>query len=161
MFFINMIIYALYIFVITVLVALDQLSKFLIVKNVRLNQSIPMIKDFFNITYVKNFGAGFSILQNQTYALLAFTLIAIVIIISLLVKTNKHNKFEIICLLLIISGAIGNFIDRLRLTYVVDFLDFIIFGYNFPVFNLADCFITIGCFLLMIEVILENKNAKN
>lgn len=152
-------IYALYLLTIIVLVSADQFTKFLITSNFK--EKIVLVKDFFYINYVKNYGAGFSILQNQKYFLIAISLIAIVIIGYLLVTAKKKESLNKICYLLIIGGSIGNLIDRLSLGYVIDFLDFFIFGYDFPVFNLADCYITIGCFLLIISILLESKNAKN
>lgn len=153
--------YALYILAIVVLVAADQFSKFLIVKNIAELSSIDLIDNFFKITYIKNFGAGFSILQNQTIFLVVITVIALCVVTYLLIKSKNSESLNRICYLLIIGGAIGNLIDRFSYGYVVDFLDFYIFGYNFPVFNLADSFITIGCFLLIISIILENKRGKN
>lgn len=153
--------YVLYLLTIVVLVSADQFSKFLIAKNIIENKQIILIKNFFNITYVKNFGAGFSILQNQTIFLVVITIIAIVFVTYLLIKSKNNEAFNRVCYLLIIGGAIGNLIDRLTLGYVVDFLDFYIFTYDFPVFNLADCFLTVGCFLLIISILLENKRGKN
>lgn len=159
--FIRIMLYALYILAIVVLVAADQFSKFLIVKNIAELTSIDLIDNFFKITYIKNFGAGFSILQNQTIFLVVITVIALCVVTYLLIKSKNSESLNRICYLLIIGGAIGNLIDRFSYGYVVDFLDFYIFGYNFPVFNLADSFITIGCFLLIISIILENKRGKN
>ena len=85
----------------------------------------------------------------------------IIVLSYLLVKAKKNDTLSIISYILIISGALGNLIDRVRLGYVVDFLDFKIFGYDYPVFNVADSFITVGCFILIIMVILESKNAKD
>lgn len=152
-------IYALYLLTVIVLVSADQFTKFLITANFK--EKIVLVKDFFYINYVKNYGAGFSILQNQKYFLIAISLIAVVIIGYLLVTAKKKESLNKICYLLIIGGSIGNLIDRLSLGYVIDFLDFFIFGYDFPVFNLADCYITVGCFLLIISILLESKNAKN
>lgn len=154
--------YALYLLAIVVLVAIDQFSKYLITQNLFEGvKEIVLIKDFFNVTYVKNFGAGFSILQNQTIFLIVVTIIAIGFVSYLLIKSKNSESFNRVCYILIIGGAIGNLIDRLTLGYVIDFLDFYIFGYDFPVFNLADSFLTIGCILLILSILLENKRAKN
>jgi signal peptidase II len=110
---------------------------------------------------VRNYGAGFSIMQHETAFLTALSIIAIIILSYMLIKAKKSDTVSIISYILIISGALGNLIDRARLGYVVDFLDFNIFGYDYPVFNIADSFITVGCFILIIMVILETKNAKN
>ena len=153
--------YTLYLLTIVVLVTADQFSKFLIVKNFVENEKIVLIKNFFNITYIKNYGAGFSILQNQTIFLVVVTIAAIGFVTYLLIKSKNNEAFNRICYLLIIGGAIGNLIDRLTLGYVIDFLDFYIFGYDFPVFNIADSFLTIGCILLIISILLESKRGKN
>ena len=153
--------YALYLLTIIVLVTADQFSKFLIVQNIELNTPIKIIDNFFSITYVQNFGAGFSILQNQTTFLLVVGLLAVGAVSYLLIKSTNKETLNRVCYLLIIGGTIGNLIDRFKLGYVVDFLDFVIFNYDFPVFNIADSFLTIGCFLLIISIMLESRNAKN
>lgn len=154
-------IYFFYVLFVTILVILDQYVKNLVVLNIELGKRIPLIDNFFSLTHVRNYGAGFSILQNERFFLTALSIIAIVVLSYMLYKAKKSDTLSIISYILIISGALGNLIDRIRLGYVVDFLDFIIFGYDYPVFNIADCFITVGCFILIIMVILESKNAKN
>ncbi len=154
-------IYIFYVLFVTILVILDQYVKNLVVLNIELSKRIPLIDDFFSLTYVRNYGAGFSILQNETVFLSVLSIVAVLVLAYLLIKAKKSDTISIISYILIISGALGNLIDRIRLGYVVDFLDFKIFGYDYPVFNIADSFITIGCFILMITVILESKNAKN
>lgn len=152
----------LYLFYFTVvfgLVAFDQLSKYYIVANIPLNSAIDIIPGFFKVTYVQNFGAGFSILQNQNTLFLIITPIAIISLCYLLFKTKKGDLLTISGLLLMIAGALGNFIDRIFTVYVVDFLDFVIFGYDFPVFNIADSFLTIGVFLFIIAILKEKDNA--
>lgn len=152
----------LYLFYFTVvfgLVAFDQLSKYYIVANIPLNSAIDIIPGFFKVTYVQNFGAGFSILQNQITLFLIITPIAIIFLCYLLFKTKKGDLLTISGLLLMIAGALGNFIDRIFTVYVVDFLDFVIFGYDFPVFNIADSFLTIGVFLFIIAILKEKDNA--
>ena len=147
-----------YLFVIAFIVGLDQLSKSIIVQTLKLNETIVVIKDFFNITYVQNKGAGFSILQGQMTFFYIITIIALILLSYLLYKSK--DKISIIAYLFMIGGAIGNFIDRLLLGYVVDFLDFYIFNYNYPVFNIADSFLTIGVILLIISVLKEKKDGK-
>ena len=154
-------IYFLYLLFIIIFVAMDQLVKRIIVANIKLGNFIIVIKGFFNITHVRNYGAGFSILQNARAFLIVLTIIACFTLTYLLLTTDKKDMLARISYLLIISGAIGNFIDRVRMGYVIDFLDFMIFGYDFPVFNIADTFITIGCFLLIIKILMEARHAKN
>ena len=109
---------------------------------------MTVIPGFFQLTNVRNTGAGFSILTDHTEFLSAVSLLAVIALIYMLRK--EKSVLTRISYLMIIAGAIGNLIDRFRLGYVVDFLDFYIFGYDFPVFNVADSFITIGCFLLIL-----------
>jgi signal peptidase II len=108
------------------------------------HQSIPVIKNVFHITYVQNTGAAFSILKDKTFLFTVVSSIVIVIITLVLIKLPaKHKAFGIV-MALILGGAMGNFIDRLRFGYVVDFLDFRVW----PVFNIADCAIVIGVLIL-------------
>lgn len=148
-----------YLLVVVSLVGLDQFSKYLIVSHFDVGEGFKVIENFFSIHYVRNFGAGFSILQNQTVFLSMISLLAVCGLSYLLYTSKKSEKLNRLCYLLVISGSLGNFIDRIRIGYVVDFLDFILLGWDYPVFNVADCFICVGCLLLMISVLLENKNA--
>ena len=150
-----------YILVIGVFVFLDQLSKYTIANTLLVGEKIEIISGFFNITHVHNYGAGFSILQNERVILIAAPILAITYLTYLLYKENKKNLLFIISYILIISGAIGNLIDRVKLEYVIDFLDFKIFTYDFPVFNLADSFITVGCAILLLINFKDIKNARN
>ena len=153
--------YVIYLIAIGMFVGLDQLAKKIIVDSVSLGQRISLIPGFFSLTHVHNYGAGFSILQNARLLLTVTAVVAIIAVGYLLFKENRKNFISIVSYLFIISGAAGNLIDRVSKGYVIDFLDFIIFGYDFPVFNVADCFITIGCFLLIIQTFRETKHAGN
>lgn len=121
--------------------------------------SFEVIKNFFNITYVKNTGMAWSLLSNQT---LLLTIVSVVVVIFIIyyIQTNKLNTMYKIIYGLILGGALGNLYDRIMFQYVRDFLDFYIFGYNFPVFNIADSALTIGIFLLLIQFIREEKHDK-
>ena len=123
----------------------DQLTKLLATQNLLLNQSAPLIKGIFHLTLIHNRGAAFGILKNQI-PLFIFISILAVILIYLALRNNKYKEYSFynISLALILAGASGNLIDRLRLGYVIDFLDFRIW----PVFNVADSAITIGAILL-------------
>ncbi|MCR4855624.1 MAG: signal peptidase II [Erysipelotrichaceae bacterium] len=154
-------IYFLYLVFITIFVLIDQFIKQAVVQNIRLGTVIVLIKGFFNLTHVRNYGAGFSILQNARSFLIALTIIACFMLIYMLMTAGKKDLWSKISYLLIISGAIGNLIDRVQYGYVIDFLDFKIFTYDFPVFNIADCFITVGCFLLIVKILWEARHAKN
>ena len=153
--------YLVYLIAICIFTLLDQLSKKQIVDYLKLGEKIEIIKNFFNITHVRNYGAGFSILQNARLFLSLVSIIAIGVLAYLLVTTKKKNTLTTISYLMVISGALGNLLDRLRQGYVVDFLDFKIFGWDYPVFNVADIFITVGCFLLILVSLKGEKDAKN
>ena len=154
--------YIIYLFIILFEVLLDQFSKQIVTAYLDLYQKVEVIPSFFNLTYVQNYGAGFSILEGQRFLFLFITIVAIIIFSYMLYKgKNSHIVYKT-SLLLILGGTLGNFIDRIVHTYVVDFLDFIIFGYDFPVFNIADYFLTIGVILLLIYTLfIEGKNGKN
>ena len=150
--------YLIYLFIVVSLVSLDQYTKSIILNYFELYQSKTIIDGFFSLTYVQNFGAGFSIMQNARTTFLIITPICLVGFTYLFIKSN--DKLSKTALLLMISGTIGNFIDRIVRVYVVDFLDFIIFGWDFPIFNVADIFLTIGVSLYIIALIKEEKDAK-
>lgn len=134
------------------IIILDQIVKMIISSKMLVNSSITIIKDFFNITYVKNIGAAFSILSGGRFLLIIIALIAIYIIYKLLIKNKNLNRINIINYSLLIGGIIGNLIDRIIRGYVVDYLDFTIFNYNFPIFNIADICIVISCVLLIFTI---------
>lgn len=150
--------YLIYLFIVVSLVSLDQYTKSIILNYFELYESKSIIDGFFSLTYVQNFGAGFSIMQNARTTFLIITPICLVGFTYLFIKSN--DKLSKTALLLMISGTIGNFIDRIVRIYVVDFLDFIIFGWDFPIFNVADIFLTIGVCLYIIALIKEEKDAK-
>jgi len=130
----------------------DQLSKFFAIRFLQLNTPVALIKNFLYLTLVNNRGAAFGMLKNHLLLFVAISFFAI-LFIFLHLKNKKHPFIFKISLSLILSGAAGNLIDRLRFGYVVDFLDFRIW----PVFNLADSALTIGALLLSWEL-LFNKN---
>ena len=143
------------------LVVLDQASKiYLTLVNKTSPIDLEVIRGFFRITYTCNDGAAFSILKGKRVFFIIMTIIVFFLIVYYLLK-NKVYWVEKYSLLLIISGAVGNLIDRIMYGYVIDFLDFIIFGYDFPVFNIADSFITIGAIGLIISILFLNKEGEN
>ncbi|MGM9876288.1 MAG: signal peptidase II [Bacilli bacterium] len=142
-----------------IFIIIDQLSKIIIVNNLTNNKSIEVIKSFFYLTYTNNKGAAFSILTGRRILLILVALIVIGVLIYYVRKNKIEGKVNKIALSLVIGGSIGNLIDRILRGAVVDFIDVKIFGYNFPIFNLADTFIVIGVFLLIIEMFRkEHKN---
>jgi len=141
-----------------ILFVIDQISKALISTYLKLNESITIIKDFFYIRYINNTGASFGILSNSKVLLIILSIIAIIIILRYM-NTFKKTKMNLIGFALILGGILGNLADRILYGYVKDFLDFVIFNYNYPVFNLADIFIVLGVIILIISIIRgEDKN---
>ena len=140
------------------LVLIDQISKIAmkVISNFY-SESFTIIKDFFYITYAENTGAAFSILKGQRWFFVIMALIVCVVITFYIIK-YKPKKLEKISLQLILAGAIGNVIDRLVYGYVIDFLDFYIFGYDFPIFNVADIAVTFGAIILIYIFISEEFN---
>ena len=143
---------------ILLLVAFDQLTKYIVEATMRLYQSIEVIEGFFSITFVTNTGAGWSILEGQMVFFYIMTVIASATMIYYIVKSDKNNKLFRLAFCLMLAGALGNFIDRLMFQHVRDFLDFIIFNYDFPVFNIADTQLSIGFALLALETFLSRNN---
>ncbi|MBP8695943.1 MAG: signal peptidase II [Syntrophobacterales bacterium] len=147
-------------FVITVLViaVLDQVTKIYIDTHMTLHESIPVVQGFFNITYVRNPGAAFGFLADASPTVRALFLIGVSILASgLIVYYIVKMKTEDILLTygmsLILGGAVGNLIDRIRLGEVIDFLDVYISTYHWPAFNVADSAVTVGAVILFYKLI--------
>lgn len=141
-----------------ILLCIDQISKLLVVNLLTKTNSITIIKNFFYLTYINNDGAAFSILVGKRIFLILIAVSVIVMLIRYIKKNNIQNKLELVSISLIIGGSLGNLMDRVVRGYVIDFLDFKIFNYNFPIFNLADTFIVIGVFLLLLKEIRKENN---
>lgn len=131
-----------------ILIMIDFIIKYLIRSNFKILDTYTVIKNFFYLTYVKNTGAAFSILENNTLLIIIMSIVLLIYLIYYLTKT-KLGKLQNISIILIIAGVIGNLIDRVFLGGVIDYLSFVIFGYYFPIFNLADTYIVIGVFILI------------
>ena len=139
------------------ILVLDQVSKFITVANIPLYQSVDFIPGVLSLTYVQNDGAAFSILEGQQWLFaIVFALFAVFIVWEFSKKRLPLKNFERWCIVAVFAGGLGNMIDRLRLGYVVDMIqtEFM----DFPVFNVADCFITCGCILLIAHLIFFNKD---
>ncbi|WP_246566761.1 signal peptidase II [Tissierella simiarum] len=149
-------------FILSVLiVVLDQVSKLAAIRHLKGNVPYVIIENFFQLNYVENFGAAFGILQHKKILFIIITSL-VVICISLFLIRNQHalNRFMKVALGMLLGGAIGNLIDRIRLGYVVDFISVkLINKYDFPVFNVADVFIVVGTVLIVILVSFDRYEA--
>lgn len=136
--------------------AVDQWTKYLVVQKIPLYSNIPAIPGLFRLTYVQNTGAAFSMLENMQWLfVLVFLVLTAAIVYDFSKKYMPFTKLERWLIVMIYAGGLGNMIDRVRLGYVVDMIELEFM--NFPVFNVADCFITCGCILLMVHLIFFNK----
>lgn len=147
-----------YYIIIIVIVALDQIVKKVVAGSMSLHQSIPVIGDFFQITYIHNRGAAFSMLEDFRILLIVLPLIFICAALYYITKRRETAKpMFMLSVSFIVAGGLGNLIDRLFFGYVVDYLDLQLFA----VFNIADIFVCIGCGLLLIYVIFfDGKKAR-
>ena len=135
----------------------DQLTKILVIKNFQLYESLSILP-FFNLTFIVNYGFAFGFLNNPSLNQIIVILVIFSIIsyfLYLLIKTQDH--FFRISLILVLSGAVGNFIDRILHGFVIDFIDVYFGSYHWPAFNLADSSITLGFILIMFNILFLNK----
>jgi signal peptidase II len=145
------------------LVALDQMTKMYVHTNFGLGESVPVIPDFFSFTYVRNPGAAFGFLRDapEQFRTLFFLLtppVAMIIILAILRGVPSSDKIQVVALCAIFGGALGNYIDRLRFGYVIDFLDIHYKNiWNYPAFNIADSAIVCGVIALILLMIFEKK----
>lgn len=148
------------------LIALDQLTKAYVHTHFHLGESVPVITNFFNFTYVRNFGAAFGFLSEshpsfREVFFLAMPPIALIIILTIFRTVKETDTKQIVALSSIFGGAIGNYIDRLRFRYVIDFMDFHLYNrWSWPAFNIADMAIVGGVGLLLALMLLEKKSEK-
>jgi len=142
------------------IILIDQLTKWLIVKNMELGESIQVIENFLYITSHRNRGAAWGILQGQMWFFYIITAIVIVAIVYYIQKEAKGKILLSVSLAFMLGGAIGNFIDRVYRKEVVDFVNTYIFSYNFPIFNVADSALVIGVGLLMFQMLKEEREAR-
>ena len=147
-----------YFLISALLVGLDQWSKYLTVQNISLGETKEFIPGFLSLTHLRNTGAAWSLLEGKMIFFYVITVIVSVVIIYLLIKNYKKSIWYSVGLSFVLAGAIGNFIDRVRLGYVVDMLqtDFM----NFPIFNVEDSTLVVGVICIFIYLILDEKAAK-
>lgn len=141
--------------IVIVLILLDQISKFAAVKYLKPIGNFTVIEGTLDFTYVENRGAAFGIMQNHRWIFITVTLIITIALIIYKIKSRPQDKVLNTSLCLIISGALGNLIDRIFRGYVVDMLEVTFIEY--PVFNVADCFVVTGAILLSIYIIFFYK----
>ena len=134
----------------------DQLTKWLTVVNIPLYHDVSVLPGIVGLTYVQNDGAAFSMLEGQQWVFaVVFAIFAAFIIWEFSKKRLPFSTFERFCIVAVFAGGLGNMIDRLRLGYVIDMIETKFM--NFPIFNVADIFITCGCIALMVHLIFFNK----
>ena len=144
----------------SLIVFVDQLTKFFILKHLLLGQTVPAIPGVFNITHVQNPGGAFGFLANlspgmRTIIFLFISSLAVGLILYFYVKTPRTHGWLAAGFALIFGGAIGNLIDRIRFGVVTDFLDFYISKYHWPAFNVADSAITIGIGIFVFHLLFK------
>ncbi|QHJ70897.1 MULTISPECIES: signal peptidase II [Planococcaceae] len=145
-----------------VIIAADQFTKWLVLQNMEIGERIPVIEPYLGWLSHRNRGAAWGMLEGQMWL---FAIITIAVIVGILYYFHKHAKgqplFQL-SLMVILGGAIGNFIDRMLRGEVVDFVDVLIpvINYDFPIFNIADAALTIGVILMIIFVIYDEKQEK-
>ena len=148
--------YLLWIIITIAGILLDQLSKLLVVRNMYLYESIPLWKGVLHITYIQNRGAAFGMLADQRWVFLIVSSITIVAMLVFLILTKSRNPLLLSSVAMILSGGIGNMIDRLALGYVVDMIEVRLI--NFAVFNVADSFVCVGAAILFLAILLEKED---
>lgn len=143
-----------YFALVSLLIAVDQITKYLAVAHLKPINNIDLIPNIFSLTYVENKGAAFGIMQNARWFFICLTIIILIALSVYIIRKKPQGKLLRISFALIYSGAIGNLIDRIFSGFVVDMLR--VHFFDFPVFNFADCLVVIGTLLLCLYVIKEN-----
>jgi signal peptidase II len=140
------------------LVIIDQIIKYIVISNLNLLDSINIIPNFLNITYVTNSGGAFSILSGNRYLFIILGFIAVIYIIRYIMSYSNITKVDLIAYSLVISGIIGNLIDRIIYGYVIDYIHFYISSYSFAIFNFADMCIVIGVILIIYNLFIKGDS---
>lgn len=144
-------------FITIVILLLDQITKFIVASSMKVGDSFNVIPNFLNITSHRNNGAAWGILSGKMSFFYIITIIILVVLIIFYIKEAKQHLLMQVAISLLFAGALGNFIDRVLHGEVVDFVDTNIFGYNFPIFNVADSSLTIGVLLIVIALLTDMK----
>ena len=145
-----------------IVLAIDQLTKFLVATQMSLGESIPVIGEYLKITSHRNSGAAWGMFEGRMLFFYIITVAVLVFLIYFYKTEAKNNLLMQVGITLLMAGALGNFIDRLSFQEVVDFVDVLIINYDFPIFNVADSALTVGVIILLIEVFItgRGKNKK-
>ncbi len=141
-----------------IILLIDQVFKALIMSFLNLGESISLIPNFFSITLLFNTGGAFSLFSGNTIFLIVLSFIVIYILYKYFIKDKVINKKNIILYGILFGGICGNLIDRIFRGYVIDYIDFNIFGFNYPVFNFADICIVVSIFMIFIVMYKGDKN---
>ncbi|MHD0397987.1 signal peptidase II [Staphylococcus simulans] len=147
-------------FVTLAVLILDQITKAYIVKTMSVGDSYTVIPGFLNITSHRNTGAAWGILSGKMGFFFLVTIIVLGLLTYFYIKEAKGHFWMQMAISLLFAGALGNFIDRMKNGEVVDFIDTYIFGYNFPIFNVADSSLTVGVILILILLLFDSKKNK-
>nr|WP_277673631.1 signal peptidase II [Piscibacillus halophilus] len=148
-------------YIITLLIIIfDQVTKWTVANSMQLYESVQVIPGFFWITSHRNSGAAWGILEGQMWLFYLVTLIVIGVIIYYMQLYKDSYPWLMVGFAFILGGAIGNFIDRIFLQEVIDFIDLNIFGYDFPIFNIADSALTVGVILVIIIMLIDEMKNK-
>lgn len=139
---------------------IDLIIKYLILNNFDLFQSKTIINNFFALTYVQNYGAAFSILEGNRYFFIVITIASIIMMYYLFIFNKKQSDIEVTVYSVLLGGILCNLLDRIIYGYVIDYLDFNLFGYNFPVFNFGDICISISMLILIIIIYKGEKHER-
>jgi signal peptidase II len=147
------------------ILAVDQWTKFSVQERLPLHHTIPVVKGFFNLTHVRNPGGAFGVLGGikggvGSALFVLVSLIAVGIILVLFHKTKENKEIVYFAFSLVLSGAVGNLIDRIRYGEVIDFFDLHISSFHWPAFNIADSAITVGIGLILVEILTRDHKKK-
>lgn len=145
------------------LVVLDQLTKWVVVQGMRLHESVPVVPGLLNLTYVRNTGAAFGILSSpspglRSTLLLAFSMVAMGFVLWIWFREKPSSRLQVASLGMILGGALGNLVDRVRLGEVIDFLDLYWGPHHWPAFNVADSAITVGVLLFLMGLLRATRS---
>ncbi len=145
------------------LIAVDQITKYHFSHTLQMYEVQPVINGFFYFSYTINTGAAWSFLSDvwwaQTFFKILTAIVLVLFVVMYIYSLKKGYKWLKVCLIFLTSGTLGNFIDRLSLNGVIDFIGFTFGEYNFPIFNLADTFLVVGVIMLLVQFLFLDKNA--